>query len=194
MTRRATLVLLAAAIAACHRDRPVAVAPAPPPASLAGQPQRPLDVVALDAFLEDARVRLAVPGAAVAVVQGGAIVYQRGFGVRVLGGDAPVTPDTLFMIASLTKGLTTMMEAALVDDGTVRWDSPLTTLLPSFAVGDAALTRQLVLWHSACACSGMPQQDLEGIFEWRGVTPEARIAAMATMAPTAALGATYQEA
>ena len=192
MTRRATLVLLAAAIAACHRDRPVAVAPAPPPASLAGQPQRPLDVVALDAFLEDARVRLAVPGAAVAVVQGGAIVYQRGFGVRVLGGDAPVTPDTLFMIASLTKGLTTMMEAALVDDGTVRWDSPLTTLLPSFAVGDAALTRQLVLWHSACACSGMPQQDLEGIFEWRGVTPEARIAAMATMAPTAALGATYQ--
>jgi CubicO group peptidase (beta-lactamase class C family) len=163
--------------------------------SFAGQTPRPIDGVRakeLDAFIEQARTRLDVPGAAVAVIEGGKVVYERGFGVRQLGGKEPVTPGTLFMMGSITKSMTTMMEAALVDAGKVRWDTPVTQLLPSFALGDADVTSKLVLWHTACACTGMPRRDLELVFEYGHVTPEQRIASMKTMAPTTGFGETFQ--
>lgn len=163
--------------------------------SLVGATPRALDgprVEALDAFIEHARVTLEVPGASVAVVRGRELVYERGFGERTLGGAQPATPHTLFLIGSITKSLTTMMQAALVDAGTVRWDSRLTDLLPGFAVGDAALTERLVLWHTSCACTGMPQQDVETLLEYGGVSPEARLASMRAMTPTAAFGERYQ--
>ena len=93
---------------------------------------------------------------------------------------------------SITKPLTTVMEAVLVDQGKLRWDTPLTTLLPEFGVDDADRTRQLVLWHASCACSGLGSPDVEGLFESAGVTPEDRITAMRRMKPTAPLGAKYQ--
>jgi CubicO group peptidase (beta-lactamase class C family) len=84
------------------------------------------------------------------------------------------------------------MEGALVDAGVLRWDTPVTTLLPSFALADDVMTRALQLWHMSCACTGMPRRDIEGLFEWEGVTPEARIAVMRTMKPTTKLGETFQ--
>jgi CubicO group peptidase (beta-lactamase class C family) len=129
-----------------------------------------------------------VPGAAIAVIDDGRVVYERTFGVRALGDPAPVTVSTRFLIASITKPMTTLMEAALVDAGVVGWDTPVVSVLPTFAVGDPEVTRELRLWHMSCACTGMPRQDLEDLFEWDGVTPEARLAAMRTMKPTTKLG------
>jgi CubicO group peptidase (beta-lactamase class C family) len=163
--------------------------------SFAGQTPRPLDdarAKELDAFIERARAALEVPGVAVAVVAGGKVVYEKGFGVRALGKKDAVTPDTLFMMGSITKSMTTMMEATLVDAGTLRWDTPVTTLLPSFALGDADTTSKLVLWHTACACTGMPRRDMEFIFDYAHVTPEQRIASMKTMSPTTRFGETFQ--
>jgi len=126
------------------------------------------------------------------VVQGGAVVYERGFGVRALDGAQPVTARTLFMIGSVTKSMTTMMQAAQVDAGLYTWDTPVTAVLPGFALADAGLTRQVVMWHMSCACTGMPRSDLEHIFEYRGVTAEARVASLKRMAPTTRLGETFQ--
>jgi CubicO group peptidase (beta-lactamase class C family) len=153
---------------------------------------RALDAHALDAFAEHALSTLGVPGAAIGVIVDGRVVYDRTLGVRELGETAPITPNTRFLIASTTKPMTTMMEGTLVDAGTLRWDTPVTTLLPSFALADDVTTRALQLWHMSCACTGMPRQDLEGLFEWDGVTPEARIAVMRTMKPTTKLGETFQ--
>jgi CubicO group peptidase (beta-lactamase class C family) len=58
-----------------------------------------------------------VPGAAVAVVQNGEVVYQQGFGIREQGGSELVTPETLMMIGSITKPMTATMAATVVDDG-----------------------------------------------------------------------------
>jgi CubicO group peptidase (beta-lactamase class C family) len=166
----------------------------PPRAPDAARP-RPLDAAgtrALAAFIEEARARLEVPGASVAVVVGGEVVYERGFGVRALGSSEPVTPDTLFLLGSVTKSMTTMMQATLVDAGRFGWDTPVTRVLPGFALGDAALTGELVMWQMSCACSGMPQQDLETLFEFGSVSPEQRLASMRTMKPTARPGEKYQ--
>ncbi len=140
-----------------------------------------------------AAARLRIPGAAIAVIVDGQVVYEQVLGQTELRPEAPaIGPTTLFMIGSLTKPMTTLAEASLVDAGVLRWDSKLTDLLPTFAVGDADLTRALTLWHSACACSGMPRQDLENLFEFADVTPERRLASMRAMKPTAPLGAVYQ--
>ncbi|MBL8622403.1 MAG: beta-lactamase family protein [Myxococcales bacterium] len=146
---------------------------------------------ALDRFIDDARARLAVPGAAVAITIDGRVVYEHTVGVRRLGEPAPITVDTRFLLASVTKPLTTFMEAALVDAGVVRWDQPVTAIWPGFAVGDAALTGALRLWHLSCACSGIPARDLDNIFE-ADVGPEARMATLREQTPTAPLGETYQ--
>ena len=58
----------------------------------------------LEAYIEQNRESLNVPGAAVAIVQGGEIVYAEGFGVKELGRDDPVTADTVFTIGSTRQG------------------------------------------------------------------------------------------
>jgi CubicO group peptidase (beta-lactamase class C family) len=163
--------------------------------SFHGRPVRPLDEAGakvLDAFLAASLARLEVPGAAVAVIVNGKVVYERALGVRVLGKPDPVTVNTLFMMGSITKPMTTMMEAALVDDGSFKWDTPVKQVLPWFALGEPDITRKLTMWHTACACTGMPQQDLEGIFEFDQVTAEQRLVAMRTMKPTTGFGETFQ--
>ncbi len=146
----------------------------------------------LDDFIVNALARLDVPGAVVAVVEGGKVVYEKAFGVRSLGQKDVVTPKTLFMIGSITKPMTTMMEATLVDTGKFGWETPVTSLLASFALGDADITKKVTLWQMSCACTGMPRQDMEDIFEFAHVTPEQRIASMRTMKPTTAFGETFQ--
>ncbi len=94
---------------------------------------------AFEAYVGDALHRFDVPGAAVAVVENGKVVYLNGFGVKQADGTQPVTPDTMMMIGSMTKSMSTMLAASLVDDGRIAWETSLIDLLPEFAVGDPAL-------------------------------------------------------
>lgn len=160
--------------------------------SFAGKTPRALDAKALDAFLEDARSRLGVPGVAVAIVSRDAVLYEKTLGTKALGGTDAITPRTRFLVGSVTKPMTTLMEASLVDAGKFKWTTPVTELLPSFALGDAELTKQLQLLHMSCACTGMPRRDLEYLFEYANVTPEQRVASMREMKPTTKLGEAFQ--
>jgi CubicO group peptidase (beta-lactamase class C family) len=162
--------------------------------SFAGKTAHTLDAARLDqltAFAEAALARTKIPGAAIAVVQGGKVVYARGFGVRERGKKAAVTPNTLFMIGSIGKSLTTLMIARLVEAKRFGWDTPITEVLPSFVLGDAATTAKVTMRHTACACTGLPRQDLEFIFEG-DVSAEDRLASMAQMQPTTGFGETFQ--
>jgi CubicO group peptidase (beta-lactamase class C family) len=76
-----------------------------------------------ESYVSTAITKFGVPGAAVAVIQGGEVSYLIGFGVKELGGAEPVTPDTRLMIGSITKPMTTMLAAALIDDGRLSWDT-----------------------------------------------------------------------
>jgi CubicO group peptidase (beta-lactamase class C family) len=129
-------------------------------------------------YIQDMLEELEIPGAAVAVVQDGEIVYSKGFGVRELGKDDPVTPETLMMIGSTTKSMTTMMMATLVDDGKMDWDQPVIDILPDFAVADPELTRTITVRNLVCACTGVPRRDLEWVFN--SLTPEEIIASLST--------------
>ena len=163
--------------------------------SFLGKPAHALDagrLAALRAFLVEAQRQLQIPGLAIAVVQGGEVVLAEGLGVRQLGKRAPVTADTLFRVASMSKPLTTLMMARLVDEGAFTWDTPAAALLPGFALGDPETTRKLTMKYTVCACTGLPRQDLEAIFDGAGKTPERMLAGMQRMTPTTGFGETFQ--
>jgi CubicO group peptidase (beta-lactamase class C family) len=165
------------------------------PESFAGKTANRLDdarVAELVEFVETARTQLGVPGVSLGVVQDGKVVFLGGFGVRQLGKPAKVDGDTKFMVGSITKALTTLMLAKLVDEKRIAWDSPATTLLPSFELGDADTTAKVQVEHLVCACTGLPRQDLEFTFEFGGVTPRQIMDVLATMQPTSAFGELYQ--
>lgn len=163
--------------------------------SFAGKKAHALDAARLQelvTFVEDARKQCKVPGVAIGIVQNGKIVFAQGFGVRELGKNEAVTPHTLFMIGSTTKSLTTCMMARLIDEGVFAWNTPVTKLMPGFALGDEATTKQLLMKHMVSASTGMPRQDIEFFFNFDRATPESRLAEMRDMKLTTGFGETFQ--
>lgn len=165
--------------------------------SFAGRTAHTLDaarVEALKQFVDDARRQFDVPGVAIGIVQGGKVVLTQGFGVRELGKPETVDADTLFMIASNTKPLTTLMLAKLVDAGRFTWETPVTQVLPTFKLGDADTTRKVLMKHLVCACTGLPRQDMEWVFQSEDTTAASALTTLATMKPTSGFGEIYQYA
>ena len=143
-------------------------------------------------FVEDARKTLDVPGVGIGLVQDGRVVFAGGFGVRELGKPAKVDGTTSFMIASNTKAMTTLMLAKLVAQKKFTWDTPVTEIFPSFKLGDAETTKQVLVKHLICACTGLPRQDMEWLFESENATPESVMATLGTMQPTSRFGELFQ--
>src|SRR5215471_12143469 len=99
----------------------------------------------VDTVAERARKEFDVPGIAVAIVKDGEVVLSKGYGVKRLGDPAPVTPQTLFRIASNTKAFTAAALAILVDEKRIRWDDPVTLHLPAFQMYDPYVTREMTI-------------------------------------------------
>lgn len=98
-----------------------------------------------DAYVTSVLERFQVPGAAVAIVKDGQVVMARGFGVKALGTTDRVDEFTQFGIASNTKIITATALALLVDEGKIRWDAPVITYIPWFAMHDPWVTRELTV-------------------------------------------------
>lgn len=163
--------------------------------SFAGRTAHRLDDARLQqiaSFVEAMREEFDVPGVAIGIVQDGKVVMSRGFGVRRQGKPDPVGGDTRFMIASNTKALTTLMLARLVDAGKLDWNARAVDVYPAFKLGDAATTRQVLVKHLVCACTGVPRQDFEWLFEGEKQTPATVMATLGTMQPTSGFGELFQ--
>jgi len=149
-------------------------------------------IAELGRFVEQGQKELEVPGVALGLVQDGKVIFADGFGAKDMGAAGKPDGDTLFMIASNTKALTTLLLAKLVDEHRITWNTPVTTLFPKFRLGDAETTRSVQVKHLICACTGMPRQDLEWIFEFGKMTPESSLALLGTMQPTSKFGELFQ--
>jgi CubicO group peptidase (beta-lactamase class C family) len=163
--------------------------------SFAGKKANTLDkvrIAELGLFVEQGRKELGVLGVALGLVQNGKVIFADGFGMKELGGSEKPDGDTLFMVASNTKAMTTLMLAKLVDEHRIAWDTPVTTLFPKFHLGNAETTRSVLVKHLICACTGMPRQDLEWLFEFGKMTPETSLALLGSMQPTSKFGELFQ--
>ena len=101
--------------------------------TFAGKTAHPIDAQIIDAmkgFVAAGMTKLKVPGVGFSLIDGGKVVYEGGLGVRELGKPELVDADTLFIAASNTKALGTLLLAELVDERKLRWDEPVTEALP----------------------------------------------------------------
>src|SRR5215831_14064205 len=130
--------------------------------SFAGRKPLPLNSERIDAlrsFVETSMKKLDVPGAGFALIDHGKVIYEGGIGVKQLAKPDRVDANTLFMAASNTKGMTTLLLAKLVDEKKLQWEEPVTKVYPNFKLADETITQQVEVRHLICACTGMPRQD-----------------------------------
>jgi CubicO group peptidase (beta-lactamase class C family) len=110
----------------------------------------------IDAHIERQMERLNIPGAALAIVEGDEIAHLRGFGRARPGGEEP-TPQTPFVIGSLTKSFTALAVMQLVEAGKVQLDAPVRRYLPWFRVADPLASPRITVRHLLNQTSGLPQ-------------------------------------
>ena len=87
---------------------------------------------ALSAFLKSATDRGDVPGVVVAVVDKNGVLYNEAFGKSSTVKNTPMTKDTIFNIASMTKAITSAAIMQLVDEGKLKVDDEVGKYLPKW--------------------------------------------------------------
>lgn len=143
-------------------------------------------------FVADAAEALEVPGVGLALIDDGEVVWQGGVGVRKLGGDAPVDADTKFMIASNTKGMSTLLLSILIDQGKLDWDQPVVDLYPEFRLGSDETTESTLVRHLLCACTGLPRKDWGFILADQDTPASDVFRQLAETQPTSEFGELFQ--
>ncbi|MFY9918405.1 MAG: serine hydrolase domain-containing protein, partial [Mycobacterium sp.] len=156
------------AVTASSQPAPVPVAPPPAPrATLPPVAPSPYDFSTVSTLIDDAIAANELPGAVVLIGHGGKVVFRRAYGERKLAGEPgldaspapaePMTEDTIFDIASLTKPFATAPAVMqLFEQGKVQFDDPVQNYLPDFNTANdplrAAVTVRMLLTHT----SGLP--------------------------------------
>ena len=95
------------------------------------------------------------PGAGVVVIRNGRVEYTRGYGLAEVETRQPVTPETNFRLASLSKQFTATAVMLLVADGTLHYEAEITSLLP----GLPPVARGVTLRHLLNHTSGLPDYE-----------------------------------
>jgi CubicO group peptidase (beta-lactamase class C family) len=120
---------------------------------------RQLDPKTADALVEEALKTWEVPGVAVAIVDPEHVLWLKGYGRRELGREPPVTPDTIFPLASCTKAFTATLLAMLADEGKLSWDDPVRKHLPDFHLADPLADAQVNLRDLLTHRTGLASHD-----------------------------------
>jgi CubicO group peptidase (beta-lactamase class C family) len=112
----------------------------------------------LEQVLYEIIARWSIPGLGIGIVEGGEIVYARGFGVESLNTQIQVSPESIFGVASVSKCFVATAVIQLAEHGKIDLDTPIVKSLPYFRLDDercTQITTRQILSHT----SGMPDMD-----------------------------------
>jgi CubicO group peptidase (beta-lactamase class C family) len=144
------------------------------------------EMAEIDQVLRQSCERGDIPGVVAIAASGNDIVYQGAFGKRDLSKPEPMTPDSVFWIASMTKAITAAAAMQLVEQGKLSLDQPIGGLLPDLAApqvlegfdADGApklrpatrpITLRHLLTHTSGYCYDMWNADMVDYMEKAGV-------------------------
>jgi beta-lactamase class C len=122
----------------------------------------------LDAYshwLDVVAQRNEVAGLATAVVVDNKVVFEREIGYADTATQEPVTPDTVFRLASLSKAFATAVTGLLIDDGRFGWDTKLAEVLPFFQLKDAEASNQATVQDIMGQRLGLPHNTYDQMLE-----------------------------
>ncbi len=161
-----------------------------PAASAAAAPPSKAGMDGFDDFVAQAMKDWKVPGLAIAVVQDGKVILEKGYGYRDLEKHLPVTQNTLFAIGSITKSFTVTTLGMEMDEGKVDWDMPVRDYLPTFKLYEPVLTEQVTIRDLITHRTGLPRHD----FVWytSDFTREDLLRRLQYLEPSKPLRSTFQ--
>ena len=178
-----------AAIAVCLTLAPVCASGQVAPT--AASQKAPAALADFDGFIAETLRQWNVPGVAIAVVKDGQVVLAKGYGSRDPATRKPMTKDTIFPIASMSKAFTSFGAALLVDEGKMSFDAPVIGYLPGFALKDPAASSGLTLRDMLSHRSGMPRHD--ALWYHNGpLTPDQLVGRMVHLEPSAPFRSKWQ--
>ena len=99
----------------------------------------------LDKIVIEAMQKLGVPGATYAVTKNGKIIHTSCFGTTTLGKNEPITKDTLFPLASMSKNVTGFLVGALVEAGKIKFEDKVRKYLPDFFAGNEDVSGKMTI-------------------------------------------------
>lgn len=120
---------------------------------------QPLNYAALDNIILQQMQRYQAPGLGVALLLNGKVVMAKGYGVRDLASQKPVTPNTLFSVASVTKSFTSLAVMQQVASGRLDLDVPVRQYLPQLQFSNNHLGQKITLRHLLANSSGLSRED-----------------------------------
>lgn len=112
----------------------------------------------IDSYILGQMKDLDIPGVAIGIVRGDQVVYTQGYGVAD-DADRAMTPDTPFLIASLSKPITALGIMQLVEEGKINLDAPIQTYLPWFRVADEEVSSKITVRHLLHQTSGFDERE-----------------------------------
>ncbi len=147
-------------------------------------------LVKIEKEIEEKRKEFGVPGVAVAIVKDDKVIFQKGFGLRDVEHNLPVTAETIFALGSVTKSFTAMAAVISEDAGKLSLDDSPKRYLPYFNLqdpeADAKITVRDLLVHN----SGLARSDW---VTFNGVLNREEVIKVAGLAkPTAKFGKKFQ--
>ncbi|WP_460878333.1 serine hydrolase domain-containing protein [Rhodanobacter koreensis] len=116
-------------------------------------------------WLDRLAERNAVAGLATAVVINDKVVFERTVGYADAATKEPVTPDTVFRLASLSKAFATAITGLLVDDGKLSWDTKLVDVLPYFKLKDMQAASEATVADILGQRLGLPHNTYDNMLE-----------------------------
>ena len=121
----------------------------------------------IDEYIQQQMEDGGIPGLSVAVVQHGEILYLKGFGVTSLSNPLPVTPRTVFDLASISKSFTALGVMLLADEGLIDLDTSVQQYLADFQPDDPRAS-QITVRQLLNQTSGLPGAFSEPLIYYQG--------------------------
>ena len=168
-----TFRTLSFVIAACFglsAVPPAAHAATPPGNAAPGEPALPPERVKetlsdYQQWLDRVNQRNEVAGLATAVVVGEKVVFEDTIGYANATTREPVTPETVFRLASLSKAFATALAGVLVNEGKLSWDTRLTSVLPFFRLKNDGAAEHATVRDILGQRLGLPKNTYDSMLE-----------------------------
>jgi len=118
-----------------------------------------------DRWLDGLESSSEVSGLAVAIVKDDKVLLERGIGYANASTREPVTANTVFRLASLSKAFATAMAALMVQDGVISWDTKISNVLPTFQLADVNASQKVTVADILSHRVGLPHNTYDRMLE-----------------------------
>ena len=143
----------------------------------------------IDRFITTQMKTHHIPGLALAITHNNQVLHVKGYSTA--NNERPVTAQTQFLIASVSKSFTAIAVMQLVEAGKINLDSPVQTYLPEFTVTDPAIAAKITIRHLLNQVSGLSDVGFPELQVSQATTIRDRITSLSQARPVAFPGSQF---